>query len=144
MNKPYTPAISNADLDALERELFTITPWPWKECPQRSYLFGKNHEMVASTDRSEGDAFEIRGAGANLPMDLNYDFIRQSPERVAALIKALTLAELHIDTLEQAAIHREAQIALATDSLIECAKEGLEALDKLQQEIDQLRAGAKS
>lgn len=142
-NKPYAPFLSNAETAALTRELYEITPWPWKECPERSYLFGANFEMVASTDHSEGDAFEIRGAGANLPMDQNYDFIRQSPERVSALIRALTLAELHIDTLEQAAVHREAQIALATDSLIACAKEGLEALDKLQQEIDTLRAGAR-
>ena len=72
------------------------TPGPWRPCPQKAFIFGPRHEMIASRSRTQDEGepekgtVEIRGFGGGLPMDANHDFIvATGPDVVVALLDAL-------------------------------------------------------
>ncbi len=85
--------MTRVDLEAAERMLDEATPGPWRPCPQKSFVFGPNHEMIASRSRVQDDGepekgtVEIRGFGAGLPMDANHDLIVAAPTLIRALIE---------------------------------------------------------
>lgn len=97
----------------INHHLATITRWPWRPCPKKSFVFGPSYEMIASSSSASldgpevgDDAVVIRGAGAGLNMDANHDFIVAAPEIVECL-----LAEVRALRTENAstAAERDAQ-----------------------------------
>lgn len=131
--------MTNEELDRLEAVANAATPGPWRPCPQKSFIFGPAHEMVASRLRSPGDdepeegTVEIRGFGGGLPMDANHDFIvATSPDVVLRLVAELRVARDALDVALDLEVERDD----ARESRDRLAAELTEA----RAEIERLRA----